>query len=686
MHWAHRDRPLFPDGQLYVNLRGYDPQRPVTAGDVLARFLNALGVTGEAVPLDPDERAARYRTEISGRRMLLILDNAASVEQVRPLLPGTPSCAVVVTSRDSLAGLVALHGAGRLVLDPLPLPDAVTLLHELIGPRADAQPAAAVALAGLCAQLPLALRLAAELAASRNPIALTDLVAELGDRQRRLRLLDAGGDPRAAVGAVFSWSYQHLAADTARAFRLLGRHPGPEIETYAVAALTGAPLDRADDLLDQLARAHLVQHLGLRRYGMHELLRAYAADLARAEESEAAQTEALSRLLDYYLATAAIAMDMLYPAERHHRPRIVVPAGAPLPAFAEPALARAWLDAERPTLVAVSGYAADHGWPAHTVRLAATLYRYLESGHHSDALTIHARALHAARIADDLPGQAHALTNLGAVHRLLGGYERATDHLRQALTLHKLTEDSYGTARTLSNLGIVDDRLGRHESAARHQRQALVLFRAIEDRYGEAGALTNLGSVEESLGRHESAAQYHRQAYTLFGALGDPVGEAIALANLGDVETRLARYASAAEHLGQALTLFRTAGHRYGEAIALANLGQAEARLGWYGRAVDHLGQALTLFRAAGHRYGEASVLNALGEVMHATGRPDDALARHTAALRIATETGDRDEQLRAQCGLDLIGPIAAETPHDRAPVPEGRADPSSVPAVRRVV
>ncbi|WP_231931471.1 tetratricopeptide repeat protein [Micromonospora echinospora] len=379
---------------------------------------------------------------------------------------------------------------------------------------------------------------------------------------------------------------------------------------------------------------------------MHELLRVYAADLARTEEPEAAQTEALSRLLDYYLATAAAAMDVLYPAERHHRPRIAAPAGTPLPVFAEPALARAWLDAERPTLVAISGYAADHGRPAHTVRLAATLYRYLESGHHSDALTIHARALHAARAADDLSGRAHALTNLGAVHRLLGGYECATGHLRQALALHELTDDSYGTARTLSNLGIVDDRLGRHESAAQQQRQALVLFRAIGDRYGEAGALTNLGSVEESLGRHESAAEYHRQAYTLFGALGDAVGEAIALANLGDVEIRLA----------------------------------------WYGRAVEHLGQALALFRAAGHRYGEASVLNALGEVMQAVGRPGDALARYTAALRIAAETGDRDEHLRAQHGIDLISTTGAEIPDGRPPGPEDRPGPSGVPVVRRVV
>jgi hypothetical protein len=244
VHWAHRVRDAFVDGQLYVNLRGHDPDQPLPAADALAGFLSALGVAGQDIPLEVEARATRYRTEITDRRMLVVLDNAGTVEQVRPLLPGTRSCPVLVTSRDNLAGLVALHGAHRLDLDLLPLPDALALLRRLIGGRVDAEPDAAAALAGLCARLPLALRVAAELASTRPSTPLAELVGELADQQQRLDLLDAGGDPRAAVSGVFSWSYRQLPADAARVFRLLGLHPGPDCDSYTAAALTGTPRTR----------------------------------------------------------------------------------------------------------------------------------------------------------------------------------------------------------------------------------------------------------------------------------------------------------------------------------------------------------------------------------------------------------------------------------------------------------
>lgn len=259
VHWAHRARDRFPDGQLYVNLRGYDPDRPLTAPDALVRFLTALGVSEQDIPPEQDDRAARYRTEVADRRMLIVLDNAATVEQVRPLLPGTGSCAVLVTSRDSLAGLVAREGAQRLDLDLLPADAARTLLRRLIGPRAEAEPDAVDALAAQCARLPLALRVAAELAVTRPGTPLTDLVAELADQQRRLYLLDAEGDPRAAVVTVFSWSLRQLPPEAARTFRLLGLHPGPDLDAHAAAALTGSTVPDARRALEILARAHLVQ-------------------------------------------------------------------------------------------------------------------------------------------------------------------------------------------------------------------------------------------------------------------------------------------------------------------------------------------------------------------------------------------------------------------------------------------
>jgi transcriptional regulator with XRE-family HTH domain len=367
VHWAHRVAERFPDGQLYVNLRGFDPEQPVTATEALAGFLGALGATGPEIPLEETARAARYRSLLTNRRLLVVLDNAATEEQVRPLLPGSPSVMVLVTSRAALPGLVARDGARRFDLDLLPAGDAVALLRALIGDRVDAEPAATHALAQLCARLPLALRVAAELAAERPGMPLTDLVAELADERDRLQLLDAGGDPRGAVASVLSWSYRHLPADTARMFRLAGLHPAQDWDRYAAAALTAATLGQASQLLGALARTHLIQPAGPGRYGMHDLLRAYARELAAGHDGEDGQHAALTRLFDHYLHTAATAMDTLHPADRHSRPRIPESA-IPVPPLTSPAEARGWLDAERAILVAVTAHTGRHGWPAHAAR------------------------------------------------------------------------------------------------------------------------------------------------------------------------------------------------------------------------------------------------------------------------------------------------------------------------------
>jgi hypothetical protein len=291
----------------------------MTVADALYRLLTALGVPATDIPLEMDSRAARYRTQVAGRRMLIVLDNASSTDQVRPLLPGAPSCVVLVTSRDALAGLVAVNGARRLDLDVLPAVDAHTLLYRLIGHRVEAEPDAAATVAEQCARLPLALRIAAELAVALPTASLTELAAELADHRRRLDMLDVGGDPHGSVEAVFSWSVRHLSPDAARTFRLLGLHPGAEFDAYAAVALADSTPRHAQRTLDLLVRAHLVHPAGPGRYGMHDLLRAYATRLASNElvgESRAAQR----RLFDCYLATAAAAMDLLYPAEAHRRP------------------------------------------------------------------------------------------------------------------------------------------------------------------------------------------------------------------------------------------------------------------------------------------------------------------------------------------------------------------------------
>ena len=658
VHWAHQVAGAFPGGQLYVNLRGYDPGEPVPATEALAGLLRMLGVRAQDIPAQQDERAASYRNLLAGRQMLVLLDNARSAEQVRPLLPGSPACVLVVTSRDSLAGLVARDGAQRLELDLLPSADAVGLLRALIGERADADPAATNALADCCCRLPLALRVAAELATVRSTAPLALLASELADQHRRLDLLEADGDLQTAVRAVFSWSYRHLTADVARAFRLLGLHPGPDLDTYAAAALTSTTYQHASRVLGQLTRAHLTQQPRQDCYNMHDLLRTYAGELANRHDGADEQRPALTRLLDHYLHVAAVAMDVLFPAERDRRPTVPAPA-TPAPPLTSPAAARDWLDQQQARLVAATAYAAVHGWPDHASRLAAVVFRYLETGGHVEAsVTVHSHALQAARDVGDRAAEASALTHLGIVWWGQGQHQRAGEHLAQALAVFRAIGDRLGEARALGNLGLVDLDQGRYPQAVGRVRKALALYRDTGDQLGEARALSDLARVGEEQGRYPQAAGRYRQALALFRAAGDNSGEARTLGNLGTVAMQQGRYQPATAYQQQALTLCRQAGYRIGEAYAVHNLGCLCLRQGQYQSAIDELTSALALHRETGCRSGEAAALNDLGEAFLAAGRPGDARIQHAAALSLTSQTGDRHQRAHAHDGLGRVSQV----------------------------
>ncbi|MER5428459.1 tetratricopeptide repeat protein [Streptomyces sp. NPDC002588] len=661
VRWAHQSRDAFPDGQLYVDLRGYDPREPVSAAQALTGFLTALGVPRPEIPLRLEDRAARYRTALDGRRLLVVLDNAASIAQVRPLLPGSSSCRVLVTSRDSLASLVSVHGAHRVVLDALSPTDALALLRALIGARVDAERPVAVALAEQCGRLPLALRVAAELVLSRPAEPLADLVAELRDRRRRLDLLDSGDDPRAAVRAVFSWSYERLAELPARLFRLLGLHPGPDADVHSAAALSGEPVDGVRRALDVLARAHLLDRTGTGRYGMHDLLRVYAAELAGRCDTAADRDAAVTRLLDHCLATASAAMDVLYPAERHLRPAVDRPAGG-LPPLRTAEEARAWLAAAQPTLVALCSRTEEPGPSGHTVRLATTLHRHYErAGHYTDALTVHTYALRAARSVGDTRGEADVLACLGAVHRRLGDYDSALRHHESALALCRRTGYPAGEARHLTNVGVLHELRGRYREAAEQHERAVVLFRTAGDVHGEADVLNNLGIVHELLEEFEESVECYERALRQYRSVNHSFGEASALGNLGILLARLDDHAAAAGHFERALALFRRLGHTGGEAHALTNLGDALSGLGRYDEATERQREALELFRATGEPYGEAGALNGLGEALLGGGRHTGALDAHTAALQVAGGIGDQEEQARAHLGSAAVSRTRGE-------------------------
>ncbi|XVV15410.1 BTAD domain-containing putative transcriptional regulator [Actinoplanes sp. CA-131856] len=638
VRWAHRVREAFPDGQLYVNLRGYDCEQPVAVGDALSGFLTALGVRGSEIPPGVEERAGRYRSELTGRRMLVLLDNASSVEQVRPLLPGTGSCLVLITSRDALPGMVALHGAERINLDLLPPQDAVGLLRRLIGDRVDREATVAEDLAAACCRLPLALRIAAELAAARADVSLAELVGELSDHRMRLDLLDAG-DPRAEVRAVFSWSYQNLPSDAARVFRLLGLHPGETVHVEAVAALTGTAVGEARRLLGVLVRASLVQAARGGRYGMHDLLRTYAAELAAGHDPAEEREAALTRLFDHYLAGSVAAMATLYPS-------------GPV-AAGDPEAARSWIEAERPNLAAVCTFAAAHGRHRLAVDLAGTLFRYLDAGGPvAEAVTVTSSAVSAALALGDRKAQARALSDLGRLHRRQGRLGESAGTYGQALALYSGLDDPAAEAVVLRNLGSVHWRLGDYRRAADHYERAWALYQRLGDDAGQADASVRLGLVDARLGDEAQATKRFQSALELAGRTGDRFSEAYVLSLLARLSGDPAELERAASHLELSLATARQNGDRTAEAYVLTDLAAVHARGGRHAEAAVHLRRALVLHRRIGDRASEAEALNDLGQALRATGDTAEARAHHEQALILAREIGDRYEQARAAEGL----------------------------------
>jgi tetratricopeptide (TPR) repeat protein len=649
VRWAHLVAGWFPDGQLYVNLRGYDRGEPVSAGDALAGFLRTLGVAGTDIPDGLEERARLYRSRLAGRRVLVLVDNARDGEQVRALLPGDPGCVAVVTSRDALAGLVAADGAVRLDLDVLPLADAVVLLGSLIGERAGREPQAVAELAGLCGRLPLALRIAAELAVARRSAPLAGLVAELA--ASRLDGLDAGED-RADVRAVFSWSFRQLPGEVAAAFALIGLHPGEDLDGHAAAALTGTSIAQARRVLGRLHRASLLQETGPGRYGMHDLLRAYAREQAAARDTDGQSRQALTHLFDYYLSTAATAMDTLYPAEAHLRPRIP-PGAAAIPAMAGEADARGWLDRERANLVAVVVHCAGHGWPGHTTGLAGTLYRYLMMCNYlPEEQTIFGHALQVARQADDPAAEADALNGLGSIRMRRGHFRDGVGYLQAALERYRQSGDRAGQGRALHNLGITEHLMHNYRSAGGYLRAAIAAYGDAGDRLSAAHALRDLAASETELGWLDQAAEHLQRALPVFRDTKDQDGEADALESIGFLNLGRGQLIQAADFFGQALAIYQRRDIPVGIADGLLNLGTVDLRRGEYARAISYLRQALALHRKAGGRLGEILTLRSLAMALHAAGQAAAARAELAAALRLAAETGNTYQEAAAHGDL----------------------------------
>jgi transcriptional regulator with XRE-family HTH domain/tetratricopeptide (TPR) repeat protein len=636
LHWAHQVAHRFPDGQLYVNLRGYDARPAVTAGEALASFLRSLGVPGHELPPGTEDRAALYRTMLAGRRMLVVLDNAAELDQLRSLLPGSPTCAVIVTSRDSLPGLIARDGARRLDLDPLADPEAIELLRALIGARVEAAPGAAAQLAAQCSRLPLALRVAAELAVIRPASDLADLVTELTDRQHRLDLLDADQDPHTAIRAVLSWSYLNLSKPTARVFRLISLHPGADVDRYAAAALTGLTPAEAGQRLDRLARVHLVQVTAPGRVVMHDLLQAYAHELTQDQDPPTQRRAARARLFDHYLCTAWAAMDRLYPLERHRRPKVSAPAWHVPPALKTAEQARAWLDAERASFAPIVESAVADGAPDHAIKLAATLFRYFDMyGYYPEAALIHGLAYRAAQETGDLRAQADALTSLGGSGIWQGLHAESIGQLEHALAIGRQAGDPHCESRSLHILGLAELMSGRLEAAARHEELALALFRQLADSTGEGRALNNLASIAKRKGHFQQAIEIHQQALELSRRIGDQTLESYQLGGLADVYRRLGRIDQAIAALTEALPLYHKTSDARALAVGLSELAAMHLKAGDQDKATSLGREAVAVVRQVGDLSGLAEPMNALADLLVSTSNVEGA---HEICNRLEAE------------------------------------------------
>ncbi len=604
VHWAHQHRDAFPDGQLYVNLRGFDPGGPaLEPAEAVRGFLDAFGVPAGRIPVGLPAQSGLYRSLLAGKRVLVVLDNARGAGQVRPLLPASPGCLAIVTSRDQLTGLVAAEGACPLTLDLFSTAEARDLLGGRLGTgRVAAEPGAVDEIITRCARLPLALAVAAARAATHPDFPLTALAAELREATTALDALH-GGDHTTDVRAVFSWSYRTLSTGAARLFRLLGLHPGSGISLPAAASLAGIPPGQARTLLAELARAHLLTEHTPGRYGCHDLLRAFGAELAHSLDTEADRRAAVHRMLDYYLYAAHAAAIRLGP----HIDTVALapPAdrGWVIPASpADHDAAWAWFVVEQDVVLAAIDQASATGFDVHAWQLAWTMDTFLNRrGRWPEQASALRTATGAARRLHDPAALATTLRALASACTVLGLWDEAHARGEEALGLFTEIGDPNLQAFAHLHLGSIYDRQGRPGQAIRHAQDALALYRAAGNHTGEAQALNSLGWAHACLGDHGHALTFCLQALPLLQESGDHASEAGTWDSIGYAHHNLGHYQQAITSYETALGLVRTVGDQGLEAEILSHLGDSLLATASHDAARDVLHQALAIFDQLSH-------------------------------------------------------------------------------------
>ena len=615
VHAAHRVRRRFPDGQLYVDLLGATPN-PQSAADVLARFLRDLGMDGGDVPLDEDERAARYRTILARRRMLVVLDNARDAAQVRPLLPGSASCAVLVTTRSRMPDLASTKLVDLNVLDER---EALAMFTKVVGEeRAAAEPEATAELLQACAGLPLAIRICAARLATRSGWSIRAMAGRLRDERRRLDELRVGD---LAVRASFQVSFTSLPASTdsdgigaARAFCLLGVWKGPAISSAAAAALFGVADYLAEDALETLVDAHLLESVGSDRYKFHDLLRVYSTERAMADLPAADRDAAIGRLLDWYVHTADAAAQAVSP-HRYRVPPDAAEEGPQPLGFAGVEDALGWYDQERVNVVAATRQASERGLHEAAWRLPASLFSmFNRRGNWADLVATHRIALGSARQARNSQGEAWVLNNLGEA---LGRRQlpEGVDHLQRSLDIRREIADRNGEAQAAHNLAEVHYLVNGAEAALPYLLQSLEVQRAAGQPAVLAATLNNLGEIYLELGRLEESVECLQEALPIFAGINSSHGEGHVLLNLGRVYLDLERRLEALGCLERALNIHRASGDRPNLALALKFLGRAQRSAGQLTQARESFSAALAIFAELADDAAAEQVRSELGSL-----------------------------------------------------------------------
>jgi tetratricopeptide (TPR) repeat protein len=639
---AHRLAARFPDGQLFIDLHGFTQGTvPRDPGDALAVLLSSLGVPPGQMPADLDARAALYRDRLAGTRTLIVLDNAADEAQVRPLLPASDTCLVLVTSRRRLK---TLDDALPLPLDVLPPDEAAALLRKA-GRLSDHPPDEPLLkqAAELCGRLPIALLISgALLRTGGNAWDLTVLTGRLAAREPGRELAGYTDDTR-SLEAVFDLSYRNLPEDQRLLFRRLGLLPGPEIDAYAAAALLDTGAEQASRLLQRLSSHSLLTGASPGRYRLHDLIRAHARTMSVALDPESEREASQSRLLHYYAHTAQAAS---LPIARLPRAAPAGPPPASAPGLAGPETARTWLRTEYPNLEAAHAHASAHALDGHAIALAAGLAEILQTdGPWARAMEIHQAAADAAERRQQPAAYATALTDLGRMRYRTGDYAEAAGAHERALEIYRQAGDRRGEANALTNLGQVRYMAEAWPGAGDAITQALEIFRELGNRLGEANALNDLGHVRHLAGDFPAAAHAHARALEISRQIGHRIGEANALNHMGRLRQRTGDYPEAAGALAQALQIYRQLGDRRGEAGALNYLGRVHHATGDFRRAEEAFARALEIYLQIGDRIGEAGVLNYLGQVRLATGDLPWAADAQARALEIFRRIGDRTDE-----------------------------------------